>query len=101
MTQSEFTKRRDELYMQEARIQQELQIMKYEYIKSNKQMKEGQRVMYPTTTYTSDGVVKATETATFTGNCEISSNGSIMYELLPDDGGGVIYLEANLFEVVK
>lgn len=101
MTQAEFVNRRDELYTQESRIKQELQIMKYEYIKSNKGFKEGQRVKYLTTTYTSEGVVKAIETAVFTGSCEISSNGSILYELLPDGGGGTVYLERNLFEVVE
>jgi len=101
MTQSEFTTRRDELYLTQARTLQELQIMEYQYIEANRELTAGTRVQYPTTTYTSEGIVKSTETAVFTGKCEISSNGAILYELLPDGVVGRSYLERNLFEVVR
>jgi len=101
MTQSEFLTRRDELYTIEANARQELQILKYQYIEANRELTAGARVQYPITTYTSDVIVKSTETALFTGECEISSNGSILYELLPDGVVGRAYLERNLFEVVR
>jgi len=103
MTQAEYVSRRDELCRQSAAVSQELQILKYNYIKKNsEEIPQGQKVRYNVIKHTEDGREEVARFGEFTGDCGVSSNGSILYEISQKTvvSPETILLERNLFEVV-
>lgn len=102
LTKQQYLSQRARINAQQAVLNVDLQILQADYIAANCELKEGQKVEYTTTTYYSGcEPAKAIERAVFTGECDISGQGDIMYQFRQDNGGGMILLERNLFEVVS